>query len=152
MKLTMTRFHFSTSKVVSKHLSAKDNISNYTTIILIGAMTLLLGIYSFVAYSFLTTSSSLLIEDYSFLPTTITSQNKQTNQFFSHHKVTINDNVLINNEGIDSLPISTFLKNHLKQTLKDHPLQRSRSMLCISETIIETGFSESFQKNNKTVS
>ncbi len=155
MKLTMTRFHFSApNKVVSKYLSTKDNLSNYISIILIGGIVLLLGIYSFLAYSFLETSSSLLIEDYPYqVDVTINQKNKQANQLFSLQFRTIDGNTLKNNESTNSfIIISTFFENHLVQTPKYYSLSKSRLILYISKNITNTDSLEYVQKKNITVS
>lgn len=148
----MTRFHFSIPKVVSKYFSEKDNTSNYTAIILIGAIILLLGVYFVVAYSFLETSSSLLMDDSSFLAKNIDTCDKETNHFFSLYKTRINDTTFMDDKANDIFPISIFFENCLELNPKNLPSLMSRSMPCISEKIIETDFSKSFQKNNKTVS
>ncbi|WP_103072250.1 hypothetical protein [Aquimarina sediminis] len=120
----------------------KENsiISYYRQVILIGAMTFLLGIYTFIAYSFLKTSSTLLFNEY--YHTEIDHKESHTidrDSMDMHTFSAFSDRSIICNALFKPLvkrQISThkFFQNYL-ELIRKNDKRIDKSMLCFSRKV-----------------
>ncbi|WP_024772400.1 hypothetical protein [Aquimarina macrocephali] len=163
------RLHFFTSKDVQRSSSTKDSfsgvytnyvrkidtLSNYNIIILIGAITLLLVLYSFIAYSFLESSSVLLLKsDYR---TNIHTENStafkdsiDTHLYTHTHKDnTYSTTRILKNNAVGT--VHTSFQKYLRSIQLDYTSVERIKLLCISKRIIDVDSNESLQNNNKTI-
>ncbi|WP_438424123.1 hypothetical protein [Aquimarina macrocephali] len=163
------RLHFFTSKDVQRSSSTKDSfsgvytnyvrkidtLSNYNIIILIGAITLLLVLYSFIAYSFLESSSVLLLKsDYR---TNIHTENStafkdsiDTHLYTYRHKNnTYSTTRILKNNAVGT--VHTSFQKYLRSIQLDYTSVERIKLLCISKRIIDVDSNKSLQNNNKTI-
>ena len=132
------RFYFFASKDAQRSSSIKDNfsgiytnyirkidtLSNYNIIILIGAIAILLTLYSVIAYSFLESSSILLFK------------NNYRTEVHTENSTAFND----------SIDTHVYTLTH-----KNYPLVGGITLLYISKRVVHMDSHESLQNNNKTI-
>ncbi|WP_106792780.1 hypothetical protein [Aquimarina sp. Aq78] len=163
------RFYFFTSKDVQRSSSIKDSfsgvytnyvrkidtLSNYNIIILIGAITLLLALYSFIAYSFLESSSVLLFKsDYR---TNVQTENSTAFKdsidtylyTHTHKNSTYSTTHILKNNAVGT--VHNSFQKYLGSIQLDYISVERIKLLCISKRIIDAGSNESLQNNNKTI-
>lgn len=157
IKSTIMRLHFFTLKEVPGSFSIKDiypvietdsvpkqidTRSNYRIIILIIAIALLLGIYSFIAYSFLETSSAFV-------------HNKPTHTEIHHIEYKgfhYRDmyNTCLPYKKINEIANLKFFQNYIEKIHKNQ-VSKYTTMLCVSEKIQYTNSFGPLQENKEII-
>jgi hypothetical protein len=163
------RFYFFASKDAQRSSSIKDNfsgiytnyirkidtLSNYNIIILIGAIAILLTLYSVIAYSFLESSSILLFKNN--YRTEVHTENStafkdsiDTHVYTLTHKNNIYSTTHISKNNVVGTVHYSFQK-YLRSIQQNYPLVGGITLLYISKRVVHMDSHESLQNNNKTI-
>lgn len=163
------RFHFFASKDVQRSSYIKDSfsgiytnyvrkidtLSNYNIIILMGVITLLLVLYSFIAYSFLESSSVLLLKSNNRTEVPIENSTAFRDSIHTHvytylYKSKTYSTTHDSKNNVVSTTHTSFQK-YLRSIQQDYTLVGGITLLCISKNIVAMDSYESLQNNNKTI-
>ncbi|PKV51825.1 hypothetical protein ATE84_3925 [Aquimarina sp. MAR_2010_214] len=156
------RFYFFASTDVQRSSSIKDNfsgiytnyvrkidtLSNYNIIILMGVITLLLVLYSFIAYSFLKSSSALLLKNNNHAKIHIENSTAHNYSIDSHiYTFTHKNNICSTTHTSKNSVVSTIHSSFQKYV---KPIQQDYTLLQISKSRVGIDSNKSLQ-NNKTI-
>ncbi|EZH71325.1 hypothetical protein ATO12_10860 [Aquimarina atlantica] len=162
------KFQFFASKDVQRSSSIKDSfsgiytnyvrkidtLSNYNIIILMGVITLLLVLYSFIAYSFLESSSVLLFKNNNRTELPIEKSTAFMGSIQTHVYTHIYKGKVYtagdSKNNVASATHTSFQK-YLRSVQKDYTLVGGITLLCISKSIVDMDSFESLQNNSKTI-
>ncbi len=169
-KLAIMRFHFFASKDVPESTSTNDICNDidanfiqkqinktldYRTVILIGMLTLLLIVYSFIAYSFLKTTSGLLFDDSyhtQIYKNNYIDQESVQRDTVSVTSITVKIKTILIDKSNKFVIAHDSFQNYNKFTLQDNVLQEEEIVIiCISQEKEEIDSLESLQTKNKTI-
>lgn len=158
------RFYFFASKDAQRSSSIKDDfsgiytnyirkidaLSNYNIIVLIGAVAVLLTLYSVIAYSFLESSSVLLFKNN--YRTEVRTENStafmdsiDTHVYTLTHKNSTTH--VPKNNAVGTLHNS--FQKYLRSIQQDYTLVGGITLLYVSKRIVDMDSHESLQNNNK---
>ncbi len=140
------------SGIYTNYVRKIDMLSNYNIIILIGVITLLLVLYSFIAYSFLESSSILLFKS-NYRTEIVATENNTTFRYDIDTHVYISKVYSITHSSKNNVvgTVYTSSQKYLRLIRQDYTLAGNIMLSSISKSIIEMEPHKSLKNNNKTI-